>query len=114
MLLDDDAVEACVDLIRRTGATGFEIGYLHEDVPVEEAGWYAHARYRGARITVDDQPGPVEAADALSRRLLTGAHCQHCGRLVTLSAPIARPAQCRWRRMGNKWTRGCEGTGGDQ
>ncbi len=123
--LDEDAVIACADLVGRTGATEFQIGYLSDTAPHQ---WYAHARYKGARISADDQPGPVEAADALSRRLLTGAQCQHCKGLVTLSndgAPAYSRAHlvdgtpwnaeesggassCRWRRMGPKWTMGCE------
>jgi len=42
--LDEDALIAAADLVGRTGATGFEIGYLHDDVPAEKAGWYAHAQ----------------------------------------------------------------------
>jgi hypothetical protein len=126
---DDDAIIACADLVGRTGAREFQIGYVHDDVPVHEAGWFAHATYQGARITEDDHRGPVEAADALCRRLLTGARCTHCNGLVALSdsgavayggrmadgtvftheqAKAAR--QCRWRRMGPKWVRGCETT----
>lgn len=37
---------ACVDLVGRCGAREFEIGYLHDDVPVAQAGWYASAFYR--------------------------------------------------------------------
>lgn len=127
-MLDDDATVAAADLVGRTGATQFKIGYLHDDVPPEEAGWYAHAQYRGARITVEDQPGPAEAADALARRLLTGAKCYHCGGLVTLSddsafafhrartvdgvrwdiEQSAAAGWCRWRRIGNRWEGGCE------
>lgn len=124
--LDEDAVAAAADLVGRTGATGFEIGYLHDDVPVEQAGWYAHAQYRGGRITVQDQPGPTEAAEALARRLLTGAKCR-CGRLVSLSDHgavayksttmadgtkwTAKQAEkaglCRWTRRGRRWEMGC-------
>ena len=125
--LDDDAITACADLVGRTGATNFQIGYLHDDVPVEQAGWYALAQYSSARISVEDQRGPVEAADALSRRILTGAQCFHCKKLVALSdhgavafnsrlpdgsfwsvQAAAQAGQCRWRRMGPRWARGCE------
>lgn len=125
--LDDDAVVACADLAGRSGATKFEVGYLHDNVPACEAGWYAHAMYKGARISIDDQRGPVEACDALARRLLEGARCAHCHALVTLSdaGAVARDAAmadgtrwtareqakaglCRWRRMGPRWARGCE------
>jgi hypothetical protein len=127
MNLDEDALVACVDLVGRTGATGFEIGYLHEDVPAEQAGWYAHAQLRGARIIVEDHRGPVEAADALARRLLSGAKCR-CGRLVALSdrgafaytkahtvdgqswtaEQAAAVGQCRWRRVAARWQMGCK------
>jgi hypothetical protein len=100
--LDDDAVIACFNLAGRTGARDAEIGYLHDDPP---HGWYAHARYQGARIMVEDMAGPVEAADALARRLLAGAKCQHCRRTVVLSGG---GLACRWRRMGPQWVRGCD------
>lgn len=125
--LDDDAIVAAVDLVGRAGAEGFEIGFLHDDVPVEDAGWYAHAQYRGTRIIEEDHRGPTEAAEALARRLLTGAKCR-CGRLVALSdggavafpgarmadgstwsgAEIEAAGQCRWTRQGRRWVRGCE------
>jgi hypothetical protein len=122
--LDEDAVKACAGLVSRTGATAFQIGYLSDDPP---HGWYAYAQYRGARISADDQPGPVEAADALARKLLTGAVCQHCQGLVTLTsagavaypgmmtdgttrtaAELAAKPQCRWTRMGARWVAGCQ------
>src|SRR5260370_2343044 len=83
--LDEDALIAAADLVGRTGAEAFEIGYLHEDVPAERAAWYAHARYRGARITEGDHKAPIEAAEALARRLLGGGKCTRCGGLVTPS-----------------------------
>lgn len=123
--LEDDAIVACTDLVGRTGATNLQVGYLHDNVPVHLAGWYAHAQYRGARITVEDQAGPADALEALARRLLTGAQCR-CGKLVALSDhgavafdghlvdgspwPIedaVRAGQCRWRRDGRRWFRGC-------
>ncbi len=45
MNLDQDAVTACADLVGRTGATNFTIGYLHDDVPPDQAAWYAHAQF---------------------------------------------------------------------
>lgn len=123
--LDEDAIMACADLVGRTGATEFRIGYLNDFPPHE---WYAHARYKGTRITEGNCAGPSEAADALCRRLLTGAKCTHCGGLVALSgagavaygspvmadgsrwtaAEAAAAGQCRWRRMGPKWVMGCK------
>lgn len=125
--MDDDAVAAAADLVGRSGARNLQVGYLHEGVPVEEAGWYAHAQYQGARLTTEDHRGPVEALEALARRILTGAKCVHCGGLVALSDDGAyymggtmadgsvwtrrqahAAGHCRWRRMGPKWLRGCE------
>lgn len=122
----DDLARAAIDLIGRTGARELVIGFLHDDVPSEEAGWYAHAQYQGARITVEDKPGPAEALDALAHRLLTGAKCR-CGRLAALSdqgavsygktsmadgstwtvEQAAAAGQCRWRRIGPRWEPSC-------
>jgi hypothetical protein len=130
--LDEDALIAAADLVGRTGATRFEIGYLHDDVPAEQAGWYAHAQYKGARITAEDHRGPVDAAEALARRLLTGGKCAKCGKLIALSgsgafayhAPVmtdgtrwtaddaAAAGQCRWTRTGPRWEAGCGGRAG--
>jgi hypothetical protein len=102
--INDDVVIACADLVGRAGASGFEIGYLHDDVPVEDAGWYAHAQYRGTRITVEDHRSPTGAALALAERLLDGATCR-CRQSVTLSD---RAAGCRWRLVGQRWEPGCD------
>jgi hypothetical protein len=126
--IDEDQLIAGVELVGRTGARELQVGYLHEDVPSERAGWYAHAQYRGARITVEDKRGPVEAVEALAERLLTSAVCQHCKGLVSLrpdgalayigghfldGTPITEELvrsmpQCHWRRVGQHWQRGCE------
>jgi hypothetical protein len=125
---DEDAVKACADLVARTGATSFEAGYLHEGVPVAEAGWWATAVYQGAKITAEDKASPGEACDALADRLLSGAQCQHCKGLVALSdrgafafrkatlatgqrwdaEDAAKAPQCRWTRTGARWERGCK------
>ena len=124
---DEDAVKACADLVGRTGAKSFECGYVHEGVPVAEAGWYATAVFKGAKVIVEDKASPAEACDALAARLLSGAQCQHCKGLVALSAGGAfafrkatlvtgerwdaedatKAPQCRWTRTGARWERGC-------
>lgn len=139
---DQDALDAALDLVGRSGARNLEIGYVREGVPSEEAGWYAHAQYGGVRLIVEEHRGPAEAAEALARRVLTGAKCAHCGGLVALrddgamaypghligmdqlqgikdaphakdgpwdEATIRKAGQCRWRRIGPRWVRGCEG-----
>lgn len=108
--VDEDAVIACVDLVGRTGAKDFEIGYLRDEeseghpVPSSEAGWYAKCTWQGHKLVVDEQSGPSEAADGLSRRLLSGGLCTHCKKKVTLGSD---PDGCRWRRMAERWERGC-------
>lgn len=125
---DDDAVKACADLVARTGARSFECGYLRDGVPAGQAGWYATAVFRGAKVTAEDKGSPAEACDKLAARLLTGGQCQHCRRLVTLSlsgamahdvtladgrtwtaAEQAAAGLCHWRRAGARWERGCAG-----
>lgn len=102
--LNEDAVIACADLVGRAGASDFEIGYLHDDVPIEEAGWYAVAKFKGARITTESHRSPTTAAIALAERLLAGATCR-CRKPVTMSG--ATPG-CRWHLVGPRWEPGCD------
>jgi|SRR5579859_7913001 len=125
---DEDALIAAANLVGRTGATSFQLGWLHDDVPVDQMGWYAQAQYKGARIMVENQPGPAEAASELAQKLLTGARCR-CGRLVALSgsgafaygaptmtdgtqwtlAEAIAAGQCLWTRTGQRWEPSCRG-----
>lgn len=100
----DDAVIACADLAGRAGAREFEIGYLRDDVPVEDAGWYATASYQGARIMADEHRSPTAAAMALAERLLAGATCR-CRQPVALND---EGPGCRWRLMGQRWEPSCD------
>jgi hypothetical protein len=111
MTPDDDVTMAAADLVGRTGATELQVGYLHDDVPVTEAAWFAHAQYKGARVTVEDQPGPAEALDGLARRLLDGGRCVRCGRPIGLDDEDGRPGLCQWRRSGPRWAGACETPG---
>ena len=99
-----DAVLACADLVGRAGARDFEIGFMRDDVPVAEAGWYAVATYQGARVITDEHRSPTTAAMALAERLLTGATCR-CGKPVALADGSAG---CRWRLVGKRWEPGCD------
>jgi hypothetical protein len=119
---DEQAVTACMEVVGRTGATDFQIGYLEDSL----ADWYAHAQYRGARITVEGHASPVAACNALVERLLNGAQCQHCkGAVTTTPAGLlafdgtlttgeawtaeqqARAGLCVWQRKAERWVRGC-------
>lgn len=97
----DDIVDACMDLVGRAGASGFEIGYLNDEPP---HCWYAHAQYKGSRIIAQDHESPTGAALALAQRLLRGAACR-CGQTVSLSD---RQDGCRWRLVGARWEPGCD------
>lgn len=99
-----DAVIACADLTSRAGASGFEIGYQRDGVPAQDAGWYATATYRGARIMTDEHRSPTGAAMALAERLFAGATCR-CKQPVVLSD--GRDG-CRWTLVGQRWEPGCD------
>jgi hypothetical protein len=112
MLSDDsapwmqfDAVIAVADLAGRAGAKQFQIGYLHDNVPVEEAAWYAHAQYLGTRLSVDNHRSPQDAALALAQRILLDGLCR-CGRRVSLHGGVK--GTCRWRLVGKRWESGCD------
>jgi hypothetical protein len=100
----EEALLAGVDLVGRTGATGFTVGHVNE--PHEKPDWYAAAEYRGARIIVEHHPGPVSATEALARRLLRDGECTHCHRVIKLGGSGGKA--CRWWRDGRTWRRGCE------
>lgn len=129
--MDQDALLAAVDLVGRSGAKSFQIGYLNDEgeaaYAISGPQWYAHAQYRGARLISENHPDPVTAAEGLAEKILTGAKCD-CGKLVALhdgmafayfetamadgstwtAEEAAEAGQCRWRRDGARWKRGCE------
>ncbi len=119
--MDTDALLAAVDLIGRSGGTSFEIGHhaqydddLNEiEGTVENMKWWAKAMYKGAMLSVDDYPSPDTAAMALCGRVLEGALCRYCKKLISLgwdhTAPdLPEEPRCRWTRMGNRYEPGCK------
>lgn len=134
-VFDEDALIAAVDLVGRTGATNFEVGYLNDEGEPAFAQhgpqWWAKAQYKGARIDVEDFTRPDDAAHALALRLLTGSKCR-CGRLVRLAGDDSAFAfmdaqmadgsrwtaqeavdagQCEWKRHGRRWEPSCPNPG---
>lgn len=129
--VDEDLLLATVDLVGRSGAKNFEIGWLNDpgEPAYEKHGpqWWIKAQYKGARLITENHPGPNEACDAFGVQILTGAKCK-CGKLVALSASGAiayddvlmadgstwtaerarKAGQCRWVRRGPRWKRYCE------
>lgn len=126
---DDPALTAGVLLIGHTGARTLEIGFLHDDVPIDEASWWASADYQGTRVMVENHLGPVEAVEGLAKKLLVGARCQWCMGLVALdehgafayaggvmldgskmpdtAEGIGALGQCLWERHDARWEPGC-------
>lgn len=102
---DEQALFASVNLIGRSGAKEFQFGWLDDDVPIEEARWWAKARWGGEILTEENHVGPVEAADALARRVMDGGMCVHCQRKISLGQ--AQPDVCVWHREDDQWVRGC-------
>lgn len=96
-------LDAAVELIGRTGATNLNFGYLHDDVPTYDAAWYATASYRGTRIICENKSHPIEAIEGLAIRLLTGAQCQKCKRLITLN-PLGAYAHDSRLLNGTEWS----------
>lgn len=127
--IDVDALTAAVSLVGHAGAKSFEFGYLHDDVPIDKADWWAMAQYQGTKVIVEHKTSPIEAAEALAMTLLTGAKCTWCEGLVAFNTEgaIAYPGmtmfdgtqmptdqdalvamgQCLWRRIGKRWEPGC-------
>jgi hypothetical protein len=125
----DEALSAAIAMVGGTGAKTLEIGYLHDDVPSDQAAWWATATYRGVKLQVDNHNSPAAAVEALVEKLLTGARCQWCGGLVSLTREgavaypgsvmadgshtpssvdeIAAMGQCLWRRHCARWEPGC-------
>ena len=104
-VLNLDVVIAAYRLAERSGGKTCEIGYLHDDVPSEQAGWYGVVEFRGAKIMVGDQSSPSAAALALAARLLAGAICR-CGKPVTTID--GKQGACRWHLNGKEWKPGCD------
>ena len=99
MDLNDDVIVACMDLVGRTGARDFQMGYLNDGPDWSESPeWYAEASFQGAKLTSGTHPSPDLAAMALALRLLRGAVCR-CGQQITLSDTPSEP-RCRWRLVG--------------
>lgn len=108
-VLNDDRLVAAVSLVGRTGASDFEIGYLRDDVPIHEAEWWAKANYQGTRVYVQNRAGPVQAAEALARKVANGGLCTGCAKIIKVGRGPA--SKCVWTRVGDDYLRGCDGKG---
>lgn len=85
---------AAVQLIQRTGAQSFRIGYSDDDdgPPVV---WYACVTYKRPPGTPRWTPGeaaasldPVKAVLRLCEQVIDGGTCTHCGRQTIFDADV--------------------------
>jgi hypothetical protein len=72
---DDPRYVAAVDLIGRTGAKTFKIGYCDEEAP--PVIWYVCALY-GDHWEVTGGQGPLLALFRMLESLIDGGVCMHC------------------------------------
>lgn len=75
--IDQDRFHAGINLIRRTGAIGFQVRVSDEEEPTV---WMAIAKYIDGRAEVDASLDPLRAVLRLCERLCDGGMCNHCKR----------------------------------
>lgn len=122
-----DMMEACTILVSFIGARALEVDFLHHDVPIHEAAWWATATFQGTKVTTENHESPGLACDALAGLLLNGARC-FCGRAATTDpegqvlivegklsdgAPtfteeeVKKVGVCKWQRFTSVWVPAC-------
>lgn len=102
----EERLLAAVDLIGRTGAHSFEVGYDDDHTPTT---WWATARYRGRVLFVDEEPDPLHAVDELLRRIVNGGRCTHCNRTTTVG-PSPIPFKCAYVITAGRYEPACRRT----
>lgn len=81
---------AMIDMIRRTGAVNFRIGFTDEEEDGRPVIWHATATFlRGSEC--DAAMNPDMAVHRLAERLIDGGTCTHCGRPTALELFDAPP-----------------------
>jgi hypothetical protein len=76
--IDDAKMLAGIQLLERTGAREFRIGYSHDD-DGEPTVWYAVASWRGG-AEASGALDPVTAVLRLCEQVIDGGTCTHCQR----------------------------------
>jgi hypothetical protein len=106
---------AMVDLLTRTGATRFDLGYDDGDTIEGRCIWLAAATY-GDQWEVGAAQHPVMAVQRLVEQLLDGATCTHCHRPTGVvhdiePTPVLDLLVCvhQWDPELATYRRGCEG-----
>jgi hypothetical protein len=110
--LDDAKLKAGLDFIRRTGATGLQVRYSDDELPVV---WMVVAQY-GEHAEVDAALNPVRATLRLCERLADGGGCTHCDKPTGLTPDsfdaMPLPSHICWYQWDPEretFRRGCEG-----
>lgn len=113
----ENRLMACVDLVHRTGASGFQLRYSDDEQPVV---WMAIAGYaNGRRVEPQYEVGaalaPDRAAFRLVESLVDGGQCQHCKRPTGVDDSWGKmpfDEHVCWYQYDpeiRKFRRGCEG-----
>lgn len=101
-------MNAALEMLGRTGATGFELSY---DDDVEPVRWSATVTYRGTKLW-ETTHHPVTATEALLEQVIDGGRCTRCGRptavmlrgVIPDGAPIGI---CYRYRLGQRYVGTC-------
>lgn len=118
--MDSPKMIAGVDLIRRTGAKDFRVGYSDPE-DGEPVVWYACSIYPGGQSEAAAAMDPEKAVLRLCEELIDGGTCAHCNKPtvfeenfedVSFYDLISRDMFCvyGWDPELKTFRRGCEGT----
>jgi hypothetical protein len=77
--MDTPKMTAGIDMIRRTGAATFRVGYSDPE-DGEPIVWYACAVYRGGQAEAAAGFDPETSVLRLCERLVDGGICAHCAK----------------------------------
>lgn len=103
-------LHSAIEMVERTGAQNFEVGYLNEDAKrMQDADWFATARFRGTMVKTEHHASPVTAAETLMTLLMRDAKCRFCDRKISWGRAELKK-RCLWRQVDGRWLRGCTDT----
>jgi len=116
--MGDQHITAAADMVRRTGATDFELRYSEPETPDGPVVWMCIASYSDGRWDAGAGRTPDAAAERLLDQLLDGGNCTHCRRPTGVAHDLdAMPLSehvC-WYQYDpelNTYRRACEGETG--
>lgn len=125
-----DRASAAAEIVARAGAGHVRIGFDGPDSHHPSDFW-AEADVAGRTLSSRHHRNAADAVEGLAFRLMTGAKCRPCGRLIQFdgsgaafahfrtnmadgttwtAAEAVDAGQCVWHREADHWIRGCETT----